>query len=73
MAVPEQEVIKQVAATGEQSQHILASPEFFFLLQRVDRLDEKLTSEIKAGDERLAAEIRALDGRLTADIKALSG
>lgn len=76
MALPE-EVIKQTAATGEQSQHTLASPEFFFLLQRIDRLDEKLTSEIKAGDDRLATEIKALAGemkalesRLTAEIKA---
>jgi len=73
MALPEEDVIKQVAAASEQSQHALASPEFSFLLQRIDRLDEKLTSEIRAGDERLAADIKAVEDRLLTDIKALSG
>lgn len=48
-----EEVFKEVAPTSEQpaqesTVRNLASPEFFFLLQRIDRLDEKLTDEIRA-------------------------
>ncbi len=78
-----EEIIREVAATGEFSgdggpPRNLASPEFFFLLQRIDRLDEKLTGEIKfldnkitALDNKLTGEIKALDNKFTSEIKAL--
>lgn len=68
-AVPE-EATKEVAATGEQPPRGPASPEFFFLLERIDRLDERLTREIKAGDEGLLKRMDRLDEKLTREIKA---
>jgi len=38
----------------------VASPEFFFLLQRIDRLDEKFTGLFAALDAKLAGEIAAV-------------
>lgn len=38
--------------------------EFFFLLQRIDRLDEKLSGEIKSLDEKLSGEIKSLENKL---------
>lgn len=50
-AMPE-EALKEVAATNEPPNR-LASPEFFFLLQRIDRLDEKLSARIDRVEEKL--------------------
>jgi DNA repair exonuclease SbcCD ATPase subunit len=61
-AVPE-EALKETAATSEPPNR-LASPEFFFLLQRIDRLDEKLSREIKEVDLKLSARIDSLDEKL---------
>jgi hypothetical protein len=38
----------------------VASPEFFFLLQRIDRLDEKFTGLFTTLDAKLAGEIAAV-------------
>jgi tetrahydromethanopterin S-methyltransferase subunit G len=46
----------------------VASPEFFFLLQRIDRLDEKLTARIDEVDKKLTARIDEVDKKLTARI-----
>lgn len=54
-AVPE-EALKEAAATSEPPNR-LASPEFFFLLQRIDRLDEKLSREIKEVEVKLDAKL----------------
>lgn len=51
----------------------MSSSEFLFLLQRMDRLDEKLTAEIRALGDRLTTDMKALDGKLTAEMKALDG
>ncbi|MGB9858887.1 MAG: hypothetical protein ACPLQP_02990 [Moorellaceae bacterium] len=67
--VPE-EALKEVAATNEPPNR-LASPEFFFLLQRVDRLDEKLSREIKEVDLKLSAKIDSLDEKLSGRIDGL--
>lgn len=43
------EVIKEISATDEKppgGYQGLTSQEFFFLLQRIDRLDERLTGEL---------------------------
>jgi len=66
-AVPE-EALKETAATSEPPNR-LASPEFFFLLQRIDRLDEKLSREIKEVDLKLTARIDNLDEKLSREIK----
>ena len=49
----------------------VASPEFFFLLQRIDRLDEKLSARIDQVDtridrldEKLSARIDQVDTRI---------
>lgn len=65
-----EEVAKEIAATGEPPPRSVASPEFFFLLQRIDRLDEKLTAEIRALEDRLMVQIRAGDEKLAAEMKA---
>ncbi len=49
----------------------LASPEFFFLLQRIDRLDEKLSGEIRALDEKLSGEMKTQEARLNERIDRL--
>jgi len=51
-----EDVTKETATTsdgGKRTRMRLASEEFFFLLQRIDRLDEKLSGEIKAQGERI--------------------
>jgi len=57
----------------------LASPEFFYLLQRIDGIGEKLTGEIKAVDgrvkaveEKLTGEIKAVEEKLMSEIRASS-
>ena len=68
------DVIKETAVTDERipgGPHGLASQEFFFLLQRIDRLDEKLSGEIKRLDEKLSGEIKRLDEKLSGEIKRL--
>ena len=42
----------------------VASPEFFFLLQRMDRLDEKLSDRIDRLEEKLSAEVKSLADEL---------
>ncbi|QGP94084.1 hypothetical protein MGLY_35090 (plasmid) [Neomoorella glycerini] len=61
-AMPE-ESLREIAATNE-PHHTLASPEFFFLLQRIDKLDETLTKEIKDGDQKLESRIDKLENRI---------
>jgi tetrahydromethanopterin S-methyltransferase subunit G len=48
-----------------------ASDEFFFLLQRIDRLDEKLTARIDAVGEKLTTRIEAVGQKLSRDIDSL--
>lgn len=57
------------AAAGGEPGRRFASDEFFFLLQRVDRLDEKVTSRIDA----VMARIDAVDAKLTARVDAVDG
>ncbi|MGI9951303.1 hypothetical protein V3F56_02985 [Moorellaceae bacterium AZ2] len=61
-AVPE-EALKEIAATNEPPNR-LASPEFFFLLQRIDRLDEKLSARIDRVDEKLSSRINRLEEKI---------
>jgi hypothetical protein len=42
----------------------VASPEFFFLLQRIDRLDEKLSARIDQVETKLSARIDQVEGKL---------
>ena len=71
MAMPE-EAIREMAATSEQPpgneppRH-LVSQEFFFLLQRIDRLDEKFTERI----DRLRTELRQEMGDVKQEISSL--
>ncbi|GEA14800.1 RepA / Rep+ protein KID [Moorella sp. E308F] len=72
-AMPE-EVLKEIAATNEPPNR-LASSEFFFLLQRIDRLDEKLSGrvdglqeKIDRLDEKFSREIKEVDLKLSARI-----
>jgi len=68
-AMPE-ESLREIAAANEPPR-TLASPEFFFLLQRIDRLDEKLTKEIRDGDQKSEERINAVEQRLTRRIDAI--
>lgn len=70
------EAIKEVAATREKRPNYrLASQEFFYLVERIDRLDEKLTNKIeslnKSLDTKLTDEIKSLDTKLTGKIESL--
>ncbi|MGI9951298.1 hypothetical protein V3F56_02960 [Moorellaceae bacterium AZ2] len=58
-----EEALKEVAATNEPPNR-LASPEFFFLLQRIDRLDEKLSARMDGLDQKLSARIDKVEGKL---------
>lgn len=58
-----QEVQRETASTNETSRGLI-SQEFFFLLQRMDRLDEKFSAEIKRMDDKFSSEIRRLEGKL---------
>ncbi len=57
----------EMAAAGEPGRRF-ASDEFFFLLQRIDRLDEKLTAQGAALNDKLTGELkevqRGLNGTL---------
>jgi len=75
--VPVKEAQPEVAAGGEPGRRF-ASDEFFFLLQRIDRLDEKVMgridavmARIDAVDARLTARIDAVDADLSRDIDSL--
>ncbi|MQL52367.1 hypothetical protein GFC01_08835 [Desulfofundulus thermobenzoicus] len=67
-----EEAIREMAATSEQPpgneppRH-LVSQEFFFLLQRIDRLDEKFTERI----DRLRTELRQEMGDVKQEISSL--
>jgi hypothetical protein len=60
----------EVAATGTagESGRRFASEEFFFLLQRIDRLDEKLTARTDSLEQKLTARIDGVEQKLTARI-----
>ncbi|MEW8959733.1 hypothetical protein [Neomoorella humiferrea] len=62
-AMPE-ESLREIAATNEPPRTI-ASAEFFFLLQRIDRLDEKLTKEIRDGDQNSEERTSAVEQKLS--------
>ncbi|MBC7339677.1 MAG: hypothetical protein H5U04_07465 [Firmicutes bacterium] len=67
--MPETRAQADAAAAGEPVRRF-ASEEFFFLLQRIDRLDEKLTARIDGVDEKLMARIDAVTARIdTVDAK----
>jgi len=66
--VAEAQVQAEVAATGGEPGRRFASDEFFYLLQRVDRLDEKLTARIDMVDAR----IDVADQKLTARIDGVN-
>ena len=51
----------------------VASPEFFFLLQRIDRLDEKLSARIDQVNEKLTKRIDQVDEKLSARIDQVEG
>lgn len=68
-AMPE-DAIEETAAGGEQPRGI-ASPEFFFLLQRMDRLDEKLSARIDQTEAKLSARIDQTETKLSARIDQL--
>lgn len=68
-AMPE-ESLREIAATNE-PHHTLASPEFFFLLQRIDKLDETLTKEVKDSDQKLAQEIKESNQKIESRIDKL--
>ncbi|HCJ79068.1 MAG TPA: hypothetical protein DHV84_03545, partial [Desulfotomaculum sp.] len=58
----------------------VASPEFFFLLQRIDRLDEKLSARIDQVDvridrldEKLSARIDQVEGKMSDRIDQVEG
>lgn len=61
----------QIAAAGEQPPQGPASPEFFFLVERMDRLEERLCRQIQSVDDKLSQKIEALDRKFTGEIKAL--
>ncbi|GEA18982.1 RepA / Rep+ protein KID [Moorella sp. E306M] len=65
-----EESLREIAATNEPPR-TLASPEFFFLLQRLDRLDEKLTKEIRDGDQKSEERISAVEQKLSQRIDAV--
>lgn len=67
------ESIKEVAATREGRRPVrrLASQEFFFLLQRIDRLDEKFTGEIRRLDEKMSKELKRISDRALAAVVTL--
>jgi len=75
MAMPE-EAIKETAATSEQPpgneppRH-LVSQEFFFLLQRIDRLDEKFTERIDRVESKLTGRIDHVEEKLSERIDNL--
>ncbi len=68
-AMPE-ESLREIAATNEPPR-TMASAEFFFLLQRIDRLDEKLTKEIRDGDQNSEERISAVEQKLSQRIDAV--
>jgi len=57
----------EVAAGGESGRRF-ASDEFFFLVQRIDRLDEKLTARVDAVDAKLVGRIDAVEAKLATRI-----
>ncbi len=70
------ETLKEVASTreGRRFSRRLASQEFFFLLQRIDRLDEKFTGEIRRLDEKMSKELKRISDRaLTALVTLIAG
>ncbi|MGQ9532476.1 MAG: hypothetical protein ACUVTQ_06690 [Desulfotomaculales bacterium] len=49
----------------------VASPEFFFLLQRIDRLDEKFSGHFAALEAKFTGEIAALRQEMREEIAAV--
>jgi putative sterol carrier protein len=72
MSAMADEAIKEVAATRERYRGTrLTSGEFFYLAERIDRLDEKMTAKIDSGNNALDAKLQSLDAKLTGEIRAL--
>ena len=71
-----EDALREVAATDEPSsvpgKHGVGSYELFFLLQRIDCLDEKMSNQNTSIESRLTNRIESLDGRVTGDIKAVA-
>jgi chromosome segregation ATPase len=59
------EVKLEAAATGEPGRRLVPE-EFFFLLQRIDRLDEKLALQIGELRAEMRTEVSALRGEMNA-------
>lgn len=59
------EVKLEAAATGEPGRRLVPE-EFFFLLQRIDRLDEKLALQIAELRAEMRSEVSALRGEMDA-------
>jgi hypothetical protein len=71
------EALKETAATTDKPRarekhpgNRLASGEFFYLAERIDRLDEKLTGKIENESKALNGRIDALDAKLTGKIES---
>ena len=70
------EAIKEVAAAREKHRGTrLASGEFFYLVERIDKLDEKMSNKIDTKiqdlDVKLTNRIDGLDSKLTGRIDGL--
>ena len=61
-----EDALREVAATDEPSSvpgtHGVGSSEFFFLLQRIDRLDENMSNQDTSMESRLTNRIESLSG-----------
>ncbi|WP_041458783.1 hypothetical protein [Ammonifex degensii] len=57
---------------AEEFPYRVASPEFFFLLQRIDRLDEKLSAEISAVRQEIRQEVASLKGHFWGAVAAIT-
>jgi len=58
----------------ENSKNIVSlttSPEFMFLLQRIDRVEEKLSARINQVEEKLSARMEQEIGNLRQDVNSL--
>lgn len=64
MGVMPEETLKEIAATNEPPRG-LVSQEFFFLLQRMDRMEERLSGEIKQTNKELSSEIKRVEEKLS--------
>lgn len=65
--VAEPQELKNEGASEPQPPRRLVSEAFFFLLQRIDRLDEKLTVRLEALRTELRQEISGLRQEITSE------